>query len=211
MHNYFAFEGPDGSGKTTQIYLLKEYLKQIGKEVVCVREPGGTKYGEEIRHAILKNMPIAESTLLAMYSARIELHHMVITPAIHSGKIVLSDRCSLSSWAYQYDKHKRTISYGFMKQLEELVDQVRVEKPFIFLLSEPEREKNYVEEDDFDKRYGELGQEIFEAMEVYIKEVSSDYSIINSNRSVASIASDIRGYVGRLMDDQQMRLFDNNS
>jgi dTMP kinase len=99
-----TFEGPDGSGKTTQISMLKEYLLSRGYEVIFTREPGGTQIGEKIREIILDNnnsemSPMCEALLYA--SSRAQLVHEVIKPAVESGKVVIADRFVESSIVYQ--------------------------------------------------------------------------------------------------------------
>lgn len=97
-------EGPDGSGKTTQINLLEQYLKEAGYECLITREPGGTVIGEEVRELILnpeyKEMsPVTEMLLYA--ASRAQLVHEVIGPALEAGRIVISDRFVDSSIVYQ--------------------------------------------------------------------------------------------------------------
>ena len=101
---FIVMEGPDGSGKTTQINLLKEYLEEAGYECLITREPGGTVIGEEVRQLILnpehKEMsPVTEMLLYA--ASRAQLVHEVIGPALEEGKIVISDRFVDSSIVYQ--------------------------------------------------------------------------------------------------------------
>lgn len=101
---FIVMEGPDGSGKTTQINLLKEYLEESGYECLITREPGGTVIGEEVRQLILnpeyKEMsPVTEMLLYA--ASRAQLVHEVIGPALEEGKIVISDRFVDSSIVYQ--------------------------------------------------------------------------------------------------------------
>ena len=196
---YIAFEGPDGVGKTTQLYLLEEYLKGKGKKVMCVREPGGTRFGEALRGAIFRDMPSPEATLLAMYSARIELHREVIGPALKKGNIVLSDRSSLSSWMYQYSRNE-TILYEHMESLEELVDIYRLERPYIFFITEPDIDKKYTDENNFDKAFANLGQEITEAGLEYLPETSNGFTIIDGSSSINDIATEVKksfnGYFG---------------
>ncbi len=101
---FIVMEGPDGSGKTTQINLLKEYLEEAGYECLITREPGGTVIGEEVRQLILnpehKEMsPVTEMLLYA--ASRAQLVHEVIGPALEAGKIVISDRFVDSSIVYQ--------------------------------------------------------------------------------------------------------------
>ena len=101
---FIVMEGPDGSGKTTQINLLEQYLKEAGYECLITREPGGTVRGEEVRELILnpeyKEMsPVTEMLLYA--ASRAQLVHEVIGPALEAGKIVISDRFVDSSIVYQ--------------------------------------------------------------------------------------------------------------
>jgi dTMP kinase len=100
-----TFEGTEGSGKTTQIFLLAERLRSMGHKVLTLREPGGTPIGEEIRHT-LKHSPAhhamtAEAELLLMNASRAQLVREVIRPALEAGKIVLCDRYYDSTTAYQ--------------------------------------------------------------------------------------------------------------
>ena len=101
---FIVMEGPDGSGKTTQINLLEQYLKEAGYECLITREPGGTVIGEEGRELILnpeyKEMsPVTEMLLYA--ASRAQLVHEVIGPALEAGRIVISDRFVDSSIVYQ--------------------------------------------------------------------------------------------------------------
>ena len=101
---FIVMEGPDGSGKTTQINLLEQYLKEAGYECLITREPGGTVIGEEVRELILnpeyKEMsPVTEMLLYA--ASREQLVHEVIGPALEAGRIVISDRFVDSSIVYQ--------------------------------------------------------------------------------------------------------------
>jgi dTMP kinase len=100
---FVTFEGLDGSGKTTQVELLRKVLEQEGREVVVTREPGGTELGEHVRdvvlHRDLEIGPWAEAALFA--AARAQLVEAVIAPAIERGADVLCDRYIDSSLAYQ--------------------------------------------------------------------------------------------------------------
>lgn len=101
---FITMEGTDGSGKSTQINMLKEYLEKKGYDVVFVREPGGTKIGEQIRKIILDKENdemdyITEALLYA--SSRAQLVKQVILPALKNGSVVLCDRFVDSSIVYQ--------------------------------------------------------------------------------------------------------------
>jgi dTMP kinase len=100
-----SFEGSEGSGKSTQIARLAARLQKLGRDVVSVREPGGTEIGEQIRNIIVHNSKgdemCAETELLLFTAARAQLVREVIAPALKRGAIVLSDRFLDSSTVYQ--------------------------------------------------------------------------------------------------------------
>lgn len=114
MHPFFTFEGPEGSGKTTQMALLQQALQKAGHDVVAVREPGGTPLGEDIRGLLLNqasDMSPRTETLL-FNAARAQLVADVIGPALQAGRIVLCDRFTDSTLAYQ--------GYGRQQELAQL-------------------------------------------------------------------------------------------
>jgi dTMP kinase len=101
---FITFEGPDGSGKSTQARMLAERLRGDGRTVLESVEPGGTPIGQQIRRILLdpanrELTPIAE--LLLMFAARAQNVEQWILPALAAGKIVISDRFTDSSVAYQ--------------------------------------------------------------------------------------------------------------
>lgn len=105
---FLTFEGPDGSGKTTQIRLLAEWLRSQGHEPVQLRQPGGTALGERIRSILLDSRAeeglgaIAPLTELAlMFADRAQSIREMILPALAAGRVVLCDRYTDSSEAYQ--------------------------------------------------------------------------------------------------------------
>ncbi len=101
---FFAFEGIDGCGKSTQISLLEATLKKKGFDVLRIREPGGTNLSEEVRELLLKQRSeklddMAE--LLLFNAARAQLLNHVVRPAMEQGKVILADRFAWSTLAYQ--------------------------------------------------------------------------------------------------------------
>jgi dTMP kinase len=101
---FITFEGLDGSGKTTQMKILSDYLKNRGFNVVTTIEPGGTKIGKKIRKILLDKenhdiSPLAETLLFL--ASRAELVTEIIAPALREGKIVLCDRFFDSTVVYQ--------------------------------------------------------------------------------------------------------------
>jgi len=101
---FITIEGGEGGGKSTNLAYIENYLKERGKDVVVTREPGGTELGEKLRHILLDpgNEGMDDrAELLLVFAAR--AHHIakVIQPALDAGKIVLCDRFTDATYAYQ--------------------------------------------------------------------------------------------------------------
>ena len=121
---FITFEGSEGSGKSTQINLLRQYLESKGKKIIFVREPGSTTIGEKIRGVLLdvsneKMSPICE--ILLYMAARAQLVEEQIVPALKQGKIVLCDRFLDSTIVYQGYGNK--IDLKFIKSVGKVVTQ----------------------------------------------------------------------------------------
>lgn len=112
---FITLEGPEGSGKTSHIPYLVEYLREKGYIVFPTREPGGTSIGEQIREVIhdLKNVEMHPRTETLLYqAARAQIVEQVIKPRLADGEIVISDRYYDSTIAYQ--------GYGHQQDLEQV-------------------------------------------------------------------------------------------
>jgi len=112
---FITFEGPEGSGKTSHIPYLVEYLREKGYVVFPTREPGGTSIGEQIREVIhdLKNVEMHPRTETLLYqAARAQIVEQVIQPRLADGEVVISDRYYDSTIAYQ--------GYGHQQDLEQV-------------------------------------------------------------------------------------------
>src|SRR5512136_3255489 len=104
MSLFITFEGPEGSGKTTQVTRLVEHLRSGGCSVLAVREPGGTSISEQIRNVLhsLDNREMQSRTEILLYcAARAQLVGQIIRPHLESGGVVLCDRYADSTLAYQ--------------------------------------------------------------------------------------------------------------
>ena len=112
---FITLEGPEGSGKTSHIPSLVEYLREKGYTVFPTREPGGTSIGEQIREVIhdLKNVEMHPRTETLLYqAARAQIVEQVIKPRLADGEVVISDRYYDSTIAYQ--------GYGHQQNLEQV-------------------------------------------------------------------------------------------
>jgi dTMP kinase len=111
---FITFEGPEGSGKTTQVAALAEFLQARGYPVFTTREPGGTPIGDEIRKVLmgLNNTEMRPRTEILLFQAsRAQLVEQVILPRLTKGEAVISDRYADSTLAYQgYGYHQFSVS-----------------------------------------------------------------------------------------------------
>lgn len=117
---FITLEGADGCGKTTQLNLLKEYLTNRGYEIVVTREPGGKGLGEKLREILLNyDGEVSDRCEAFLYLAdRAQNIDTIIKPAINSGKIVLCDRHTDSSVAYQgYGREQNIDNINMLNEL----------------------------------------------------------------------------------------------
>ncbi|MDR7016554.1 dTMP kinase [Acinetobacter sp. 3657] len=123
---FISFEGTEGVGKTTLIRKIHQYFEQQGKQVVLTREPGGTPLAEQIRSLLLAvnhdEQMSHDTELLLIYAARAQHLQQVILPALDAGKIVLSDRFTDASFAYQCSGR------GLSQEKSQLLNQTFVAK-----------------------------------------------------------------------------------
>jgi len=111
---FITLEGPEGSGKTSHIPYLVEYLRDKGYTVFPTREPGGTSIGEQIREVIhdLKNVEMHPRTETLLYqAARAQIVEQVIKPRLANGEVVISDRYYDSTIAYQGYGHQQDLDH----------------------------------------------------------------------------------------------------
>ena len=200
---FIVMEGPDGSGKTTQINLLKEYLEEAGYECLITREPGGTVIGEEIRQLILnpehKEMsPVTEMLLYA--ASRAQLVHEVIGPALEEGKIVISDRFVDSSIVYQGITRKLGISTVSVVNAPG-IGIYRPDGIFFIDLSEAEGLRRKKEQKNLDRMEQEGIDFHHMVSEGYRKVLSGRPEVmkIDGGRSIDTIQKKIRNHVDELL------------
>ncbi len=123
---FITFEGLDKAGKSTQIKLLEQRLRDSGHAVLCTREPGGTALGEDIRSLVMKNRQEAisdETELLLFAASRAQLLREAIWPALERGAVVLCDRFADSTVAYQ--GYGRGMDLDFLRRLNSFTLQDR--------------------------------------------------------------------------------------
>ncbi len=119
---FISFEGIDGAGKSTHLNALAQCFRDLGREVLVTREPGGTPLAERLRELLLHEAMDSLSEALLMFASRREHIVQVIAPALRRGAVVISDRFTDSSFAYQGGG--RGFDLAVLGQLEQWVQQV---------------------------------------------------------------------------------------
>lgn len=122
-----TLEGGEGGGKTTQIVRLRDKLTRAGKDVVILREPGGTVISEQIRDVVLssKNIGIAYTTeVLLFQAARAQIYREIVLPSLEVGKVVVMDRSRDSSVVYQ------GMVRGFGKDMIEQLNNISTKETY---------------------------------------------------------------------------------
>ncbi len=129
-----TFEGADGVGKSTHIRFLAQSLEERGEDVVCIREPGGTLIGEQLRKVVLNpnnNSMSAQCELLIYEAARAQIAHEVIIPALKQGSVVICDRFYDSTVAYQ--GYGRGLDISFIKSVNAFASSALTPDMTLFL------------------------------------------------------------------------------
>lgn len=138
-----TFEGDDGVGKSTHIKFLADVMDAHGLEVLCLREPGGTSIGEGLRNIVLdasNDEMAAEAELLIYEAARAQIVAQVIKPALARGFVVLCDRFTDSTVAYQ--GYGRGLDRGFIEQANSFASQgIAPDRTLIFTVPADSRDK----------------------------------------------------------------------
>jgi dTMP kinase len=197
-----ALEGPDGSGKTTQIELLENYLRELGYEVVRTREPGGTDVSEKIRDIILDNDNsnmdyMCEALLYA--ASRAQLVSEVIKPALTSGKMVICDRFVYSSMVYQ--GIGRGLGVERIKSINEAaLDGLEADLTFMITIPYEEglkRKKMQGTLDRLENGGNEFHKKVFEGY-LDISKKCDKIEVIDGNRNVEEIHRDIINVIKKI-------------
>jgi len=205
---FISFEGIDGSGKSTQVTRLAEYLRAQGHDVVLTREPGGSKGAEEIRALVLQGDPdrwSAETETLLFTAARRDHLERLITPALAAGKIVICDRFADSTRMYQ--GLSRGDLRGTVDRLHDLMIGVEPDLTILIDMDPVEGLKRAKGRQGTEERFEDFGSGLQEAMRAgflsLAQEFSDRFRIINGAQDMDAVATDIRATVDQALTAQQ--------
>jgi dTMP kinase len=200
---FITFEGPDGSGKTTQLKKLAVMLQQAGHSVVVTREPGGTSISDQIRTIVLSpdNSAMIDQTEVLLYAASRAQHvHEKIIPALIAGHIVLCDRFIDASVAYQAfgsgmeESEVKAINHfasSGLKPHRTYMVEVPVEVSQQRLLQRDQSEFHLVL-DRIEQKGTEYHNRVLEAFLEIAKKESNRVCLVNGNRNEDVIFADIQ-------------------
>jgi dTMP kinase len=213
MIRFITFEGGDGTGKSTQIKALERHLAARGRSFVSTREPGGTPLGKLIRQALLEvgKQPIGSPTELFLYLADRAQHVQdVIRPALDSGKIVLCDRYTDSTLAYQ--GYGRGIDLKVLRELNNIADR-GVQPDLTFLFDCPvelglsrtakrmaEEQPCVAHEDRFEREKAEFHEKVRAGFLALARAEPRRFRIIDAAQSIVEVTQQIKGIIDRELE-----------
>jgi dTMP kinase len=202
---FITLEGLEGSGKSTQIKLLRDHLASTGRNVLVTREPGGTPLAERLREVVLHagdETLSAESELLVMFAARSVHLDSLVRPALERGDWVLCDRFIDATYAYQ--GAGRGIAEEHIRALEALVQRglqpdltLLLDVPVDVGLERARARRGSAAADRFERE----GREFFERVRAKLLDIARAeprrVRVIDANRPVARVAGEIAAEVAR--------------
>lgn len=206
---FLTVEGPDGSGKTTQVDLLEKNLRRFGFSVLRTREPGGCEISEEIRRIILnpEHMEMCDACEALLYAASRAQHvHQVIRPAVERGMLVLCDRFVDSSVAYQGGG--RELGVDLVRQMNEPAIDGMEPDATLYLAIDHEtalrRRLSASEPDRLELQDMAFHDRVQKAYERLIRENKKRFLVVDAARDIDSVAKDaLERVLARLLPERR--------
>ena len=201
MGLFVVFEGVDGSGKTTQSEALRRRLDNAGYRTKLVREPGGTPTGEHIREWLATGdqiTPIAELFLFS--AARAALVESVVRPSIESGEVVICDRYTYSTVAYQ--GYGRGLDLGLIRYLSEAATENLLPDLVVLLDIPPERGFERIGNACLDRIENETAEFHQAVRRGFIEQAASDpdrWVVLDGNESALSLEAAVWDCVSKIL------------
>ena len=194
LGKFITLEGVDGAGKTSHIEFIKEYLTNLKLDFIMTREPGGTELGERLREILLHDEMTPKTETILMFAARNEHIEKVIRPGLTSGAIVISDRFTDASYAYQ--SGGKGVEDEAIDVLKDLV-QKNLQPDLTFLFDLPvevsiKRLKKTRKLDKFEKEEKDFHENVRKKYLMIAKNNPKRFSVLNSEKSIDEIQSQIK-------------------
>ena len=194
LGKFITLEGVDGAGKTTHIEFIKNYLSDLGINFIMTREPGGTMLGEQLREILLHEEMTPETETLLMFAARNEHIEKVIRPNLKKGRVVISDRFTDATYAYQVGgKGVKEKKVDILK--EWVQGSLQPDLTFLFDLSVDisiERLNKTREMDKFEREEKSFHENIRQKYLLLAKASPERFCILNSEKSIEEIQNQIK-------------------
>ena len=201
LGKFITLEGVDGAGKTTHVEFIKKYLSDLGINFVMTREPGGTLLGEQLREILLHDEMGAETETLLMFAARNEHIEKVIRPNLKEGKVVISDRFTDATYAYQAGgKGVKEKKIDILKEWVQA--NLQPDLTFLFDLSieiSIERLNKTRELDKFEREEKSFHENIRQKYLLLAKASPERFCILNSEESIEEIQNQIKLKLDKVM------------
>jgi dTMP kinase len=208
---FITFEGVEGSGKTTQIRLAGEFLREKGLEVIVTQEPGGTPLGERIREILLNHGGFdisGEAEVFLFAAARAQHTDRLILPALEKGQVILCDRFSDATIAYQaYGRGLpletvrevcRLASRGLSPRLTLLFD-LPVEKGLERAFRRIAGREAASREDRFEREHLDFHRRIREGYLAIARQDPDRVKIINASRDIETTRREVRAILSSFL------------
>ena len=194
LGKFITLEGVDGAGKTSHIEFIKEYLTNLKLDFIMTREPGGTELGERLREILLHDEMTPKTETILMFAARNEHIEKVIRPGLMSGAIVISDRFTDASYAYQ--SGGKGVEDEVIDVLKDLV-QKNLQPDLTFLFDLPvevsiKRLKKTRKLDKFEKEEKDFHENVRKKYLMIAKNNPKRFSVLNSEKPIDEIQSQIK-------------------
>jgi dTMP kinase len=201
---FLTLEGVEGTGKSTNLSFITDYLRNAGVNLIVTREPGGTELGEEIRELLLRHREDGmhpDTELLLMFAARAEHLRRKIQPALAAGQWVLSDRFTDATYAYQGGG--RALDLERIAILEDWT-QGALRPDVTFLLDlDPEvglaRAANRAALDRFEQEDLAFFQRVRNAYQQRVEEQPERFRVVDASQPLEEVQADLQAYLDALL------------
>ena len=201
LGKFITLEGVDGAGKTTHLEFIKKYLSDLDINFIMTREPGGTLIGEQLREILLNDEMTSETETLLMFAARNEHIEKVIRPNLKEGNVVISDRFTDATYAYQAGgKGVKEKKIDILK--EWVQGRLQPDLTFLFDLSVEvsiERLNKTRELDKFEREEKSFHENIRQKYLLLAKASPYRFCILNSEESIEEIQNQIKLKLGKVV------------